>query len=149
MNNPLLFIYILVNRKDRVRRNFSRAQSPYHYLVSGVFVPLDSGREPATLERSNVESDDKHVPSWQTRDLIETLIFYFRLFPLFLTPIEILPVTKLSRVARYVKLVQQKTKIAPATLHATLGRLGLGTRKRWLHRQRFDWIDFCTMFFSN
>ena len=44
--------------------------------------------------------------SWQKRDSIETLVFYFRWFPLFLKAIKIEPVTELPRVASFVKLAQ-------------------------------------------
>jgi hypothetical protein len=66
----------------------------------------------ATLESSDWEvqkyrtSVELRMPSLQTGGLIESLVFYFRSFPLFLKPIKLEPVTELSRVARFVKLAQ-------------------------------------------
>ena len=42
-------------------------------------------------------------------DSIESLVFYFRSFPLSLKPIKIEPVLELSRVVRFVKLAKQGT----------------------------------------
>ena len=70
--------------------------------------------EPIIISRILLNARTKNIgvlvelrmPSWWTRGSIESLVFNFRLLP-----IKIEPVTKLLRVARFVKLVQKGMKI--------------------------------------
>ena len=62
----------------------------------------------ATLEASDYKPQNIRLPAeLHISDSVETLVFHFRLFPLFIKlHIKIEPVTELSRVARFVKHAQ-------------------------------------------
>ena len=100
-----------VNKLSRVRSTDwkSSLSKPIHPRTQRLCSPWPAVGKRETLERSDLKSDNIGLPvelrmlSWQTRGSFETLVFYFRSFPLFLKPIKIEPVTELSRVARLVK----------------------------------------------
>ena len=77
-------------------------------------LPLTCGRETSDPEKFWSEESLENIgvlvelrmPTWQTLGSTMSPVFYFRLLPLLWKLIKIDPVTKLSRVARFVKLVQ-------------------------------------------
>ena len=80
-----------------------------HPRTQSLHSPWPTVRKQAALGRSDLKFEnirllfELHMFSWQTRGSIETLVFYFCSFPLFLKPTKIEPVTELSGVVRFVK----------------------------------------------